>query len=113
MRTVKTLFGSTLVLETLFEKLKGLVFSKRVVQPLLFVFAREATAENAIHSFFCPHFDAIFINAQDVAVDALEVRSSRFFICPAKPFKYLIETFPGDIKKYKVKAGMKLVVGVG
>ena len=113
MRSIKTVFGETLVLESLFEKMRGLMFSSRVKQPLLFVFSREATAENSIHSFFCPHFDAIFMDSDGVVVGAVEVHSTKPFICPSKPFKFLIETFPGDIAKHKVHKGLRLVVGVG
>ena len=110
MRCVKTAFGQTLVLESFWEKLRGLMFAPRVEKPLLFVFTNERSSENAIHSLFCPAFDAIFINSNGVVVGAFEVRSPKLFVCPEEQFKFLVETFPGDIKKREIKIGVKVGV---
>lgn len=110
MRSVKTAFGQTLVLESFWEKLRGLMFAPRVEKPLLFVFTNERSGENAIHSLFCPAFDAIFINSKGVVVGAVEVRSTKLFVCPEEKFKFLVETFPGDIRKQEIKIGVKVGV---
>ena len=54
------------ILSTFTEKAWGLMFSKSVKTPLLFVF--ESSGRHGIHSFFCPPFDAVFLdeNFRDV-----------------------------------------------
>lgn len=81
------------VLRTFFQQLHGLMFSKAADVPLLFVLAEPRRF--AIHSMFCPPFDAVFLDAQCRVIDVVEVRSTRLWIQPRREALYLIEGPPG------------------
>ncbi len=81
------------VLKTFREQLWGLMFSKRVHEPLLFVLP--TPRRFAIHSLFCPHFDAVFLDAQRRVIDVFAVRSIRLWIRPRRVALYLVEGPPG------------------
>ncbi len=88
------------VLRTFAQQLRGLMFSKRVDVPLLFVLPEPRRF--AIHSMFCPPFDAVFLDAQCRVIDVFSVRSTRLWIQPRPPAAFLIEGPPGfgdDLKE--------------
>src|SRR3989338_11367135 len=87
------------ILSTFTEKAWGLMFSKSVKTPLLFVF--ESSGRHGIHSFFCPPFDAVFLDENFRVVDRLAVRTLRFWIAPKSNARYLIEAAPGFAKRLK------------
>ena len=90
------------------EKRRGLMFRSKAV-PLLFEFDSEARSANAIHSFFCPRFDAVFLDGSRRAVDIREnLAPWNPWIAPKKPAKYLLELPAGEAQKKRVKAGEKL-----
>ncbi len=90
----KKLFKASLA-SSFSEKARGLMFSRKAF-PILFEFSREGTWENSIHSFFCPRFDAVFLDKQKRVVSVEKnIRPFRFFIVSEKPCKFLLELPPG------------------
>lgn len=81
------------VLRTFAEQLRGLMFSRNADVPLLFVLPEPRRF--AIHSMFCPPFDAVFLDAERKVIDVFAVRSTRFWIQPRREALYLIEGPPG------------------
>ncbi len=81
------------VLRTFRQQLWGLMFSPRVREPLLFVLS--APRRFAIHSLFCPPFDAVFLDADSRVIDVFAVRSIQLSIRPRREALYLIEGPPG------------------
>ncbi|MBI5226672.1 DUF192 domain-containing protein [Candidatus Micrarchaeota archaeon] len=77
------------VLTTFSQQLMGLMFSKSVPVPLLFVLPEPRRF--AIHSMFCPPFDAIFLDAQMRVIDTFAVRDIQLWIQPRSEALYLIE----------------------
>ncbi|MBI5036918.1 DUF192 domain-containing protein [Candidatus Micrarchaeota archaeon] len=94
------------VLTSFFDKGWGLMFSSKVREPLVFVFA--CSAKHGIHSFFCPDFDAVFLDEEFKVVDKFEVRSSQPWLEPKSEARYLIEAEPGFASN--VKEGQRLGV---
>ncbi|VVB67460.1 putative ACR [Candidatus Norongarragalina meridionalis] len=84
-----------------FPKFRGLMFRREAV-PLLFVFDSEARERNAIHSFFCPVFDAVFMDGRKKIVGIERgIAPWRPAIFPKKPFAYLLELPVGVSKGLK------------
>ncbi|MFH0713298.1 MAG: DUF192 domain-containing protein [Candidatus Micrarchaeota archaeon] len=77
----------------------GLMFSREVKQPLLF----HGKGRISIHSFFCPVFDAVFLDEKHRVVKTLTVMPWNSLIA-ANAF-HLIELPSGTIAKYKIKKG--------
>lgn len=75
------------------------MFSAKVTLPLLFVF--ESPGRHAIHSFFCPAFDAVFVGGDGRVVDVFEVRSWGPWFAPKKDAKFLVEAKPGFARKIR------------
>lgn len=87
------------------EKVKGLMFLKKVEKRLVFVFKTDSAAP--FHSFFCPDFDIIFLDKDNVVREFYEIRTP-MIIHPRYRYRYVIETEPGFIKRYKVKEGDRI-----
>ena len=81
------------------KKFSGIMFRRRVGNPLVFTFNSEARFVNAIHSFFCVEFDAIFLDSKRRIVDIKRVKPFRPLVVSSKPCKYLIEAEAGYAKK--------------
>lgn len=77
-----------LVCEGIFDKIKGLCFSKNSL-PLLFSFNREVLLK--IHSFFCSEFLAIWFDEDFKEISRLKIKKNRLNISPRKKFRYLLE----------------------
>lgn len=77
----------------------GLMFSREVKQPLLF----HGKGRISIHSFFCPVFDAVFLDKKCQVVKALTVEPWNPLI--AVNAFHLLELPPGTIVKYKIQKG--------
>ncbi|NUN11117.1 DUF192 domain-containing protein [Candidatus Micrarchaeota archaeon] len=105
----KPAYSDALELKSFFSKLKGLMFSSRVEKPLVFFFTNSARTENAIHSFFCPRFDAVFISKDFIVVDVFEnIAPWNPFISSSRDAKYLVETFPFDAAKKGFRKGVRV-----
>ncbi|PIT85819.1 hypothetical protein COU36_01105 [Candidatus Micrarchaeota archaeon CG10_big_fil_rev_8_21_14_0_10_59_7] len=81
-----------------FSKFRGLMFRREAV-PLLFVFDSEARERNAIHSFFCPRFDAVFMDRRKRIVGVEKnIAPWKIAVFPRKAFGYLLELPVGGAK---------------
>ena len=66
-----------------------------VQQPLLFIFPNTGRHSNAIHSFFCPPFDAAFISPRMRVVHYIpNILPSNPLITPLKDCSMLVEAPP-------------------
>jgi uncharacterized membrane protein (UPF0127 family) len=83
------------------------MFSGARFAPLLFDFGRSARAANSIHSFFCPRFDAVFLDERKRVTSVATIPPWRLFV-PARASRYLIELPEGDAAERGVKPGVKL-----
>ncbi len=81
------------VMDSFLKRLAGLLFAARVDTALLFVFPQSGI--HAIHSFFCPAFDAVFLDDACRVVDVFQVRHWGPWFAPRTPAKYLVEAEPG------------------
>ena len=89
------------VLATLPSQARGLMFAKKA-RPLLFVFP--SYKRRCIHSFFCPVFDAVFLDGKKKVVAIYpKVQRGRSSICADSA--YLLECLPGTALKFKIKLG--------
>ena len=79
---------------------KGLMFSKRVELPLIFVFRKDV--RHSFHSLFCPAFDIVFLNKDNETVYCEEVRAAKK-ISPKTGYRYAVEAPPGFIKKNGIR----------
>lgn len=93
---------------TFYEKLKGIMFKRKLKKPMLFSFSKEASLENSIHSLFCfVTFDAIFLDENKKVVQTITVKPFTLNITP-KPCKYLIEAPEGSVEKFKIRNGIRM-----
>lgn len=100
------LLWKALLARSFAEKTAGLMFKKKAF-PLLFEFGSPGTKRNAIHSFFCPQFDAVFLDSQKRVVFILKnTRPFLLFLYPPFPSQFLLELPPGEAAK--VRKGEKL-----
>ncbi len=83
------------------SKFTGLLFKKSCSIPLLF----SEKGRISIHSFFCPEFDALFLNEKGVIVKATTVKPCK--VLNVNCF-FLFECPPGSIERFKLKKGDKL-----
>ena len=90
-----------------FKKTRGIMFSPPRFSPLLFDFGRSARGANSIHSFFCPVFDAVYLDAGKRVTHIETVRPWRFFV-PAAASRFLIEMPAGAAKRAGLRPGIKL-----
>ena len=93
---------TALAAKTLFEKARGLMFRAKAI-PLLFDFGRDGSRANAIHSIFCPVFDAVFLNERKRVVCIMEnVKPFQLLLYSQKPCRFLIELPQGESRKVKM-----------
>ncbi len=93
--------------DSLFSKARGIMLSAPRFKPLLFDFGRSARAANSVHSFFCPVFDAVFLDECKRVTQAESVRPWRFFV-PAAASRFLIELPEGEAKRFGLVKGAAL-----
>lgn len=88
--------------ESFLERASGLMFKRKAV-PMVFDFKREGTRANAIHSFFCPVFDAVFLDSQKrVSCVFREVKPWIALLAPSRRSRFLIELPAGESAKVRV-----------
>lgn len=85
-----------------FSQFIGLMFRAKCVWPLLF----KCSGRIAIHSLFCPSFEAVFLDKQRRVVKILQVTPGQRGIA-ANAF-YLLELPPGTVARFKIKKGDEL-----
>jgi uncharacterized membrane protein (UPF0127 family) len=71
------------------RKFTGLMFKNKETYALLFDFNRPV--RQAIHSFFCPEFLAVWLDNKNRFIECKIVCPNRFFIRPTKKFSKLLE----------------------
>jgi uncharacterized membrane protein (UPF0127 family) len=89
------------------KKARGIMFSGARFAPLLFDFGRSARGANSIHSFFCPVFDAVFLDSGKKVTQTETIAPSRFFV-PRETPRFLIELPAGAAKRFGLRRGVKL-----
>ena len=78
-----------IVCDNYFSKFRGLMFrGKEFSKPLLFVFKNPN--RQAIHSFFCEPFLAVWLFNDEIIEQKLIV-PNKISVTPAKKFNYLLE----------------------
>lgn len=82
---------------SIFSKARGLMFKKKS-KPLLFVY--DYKTSEAIHSFFCLPFVAIWLDDEKI-IDIKYVKPWRIYIKPSKKFDKLLEIPVGN-KEFKM-----------
>jgi len=90
------------------EKVFGIMFSHARFSPLIIEFGLEARGLNAIHSFFCPSFDAVFLDSRKRVVDVARVKPFSFSIVSRAPCKFVVELPAGNAQRLKLSKGLKL-----
>ena len=73
--------------KTFFQKMHGLMFRKKG-KSLLFYFNKNSS--EAIHSFFCVNFIAIWFNGNQI-IDLKYIKPNQFYIRPKEKFDKLLE----------------------
>jgi len=89
------------------RKARGIMFNGPRFEPLLFDFGRSARGANSIHSFFCPVFDAVYLDEGKRVTDVATIPPWRFFV-PCAPSRFLIELPEGEAKRLGLTKGVKL-----
>ncbi len=92
------------VMSSFYERARGLMFRSKAT--CLFFEFEEGRIRNAIHSFFCPTFLAVFADRRKKIVDKKIVFPFHAFIVPKKKFKFLLEVPISLNKNFKI--GSKL-----
>ena len=85
-----------------FGQFIGLMFRATFSTPLLF----NGNDRIVIHSFFCPEFDAVFLNKQRRIVKLVKVKPWTPKIAASAVF--LFECPAGTIEKFKLRNGSEL-----
>ncbi len=80
----------------------GLMFSGKVTKPLLFY----GNGRISIHSFFCPFFEAVFLDKNGKIVKVCKVAPWTPLVA-ANAF-FLFEMPSGTVSKFKLKKGDEL-----
>jgi len=62
----------------------------------------------SIHSFFCPIFDAVFLDRAKRVSEIYDRISSGRMITPKLPAAYLVEFPAGTVKRKGIKKGMAI-----
>ncbi len=93
------------IMNDLLSQIKGLMFSKKIKVPLIFVFKKDVKL--LFHSAFCPKFDIVFLDKNKRTVYTEEVRKMKI-IKPKNYYRYVIEAAPGFIKQNRIRKKTKI-----
>lgn len=110
MRSIIVLKGKKRIFQALetqsrFEKAKGIMFKSADFIPLLFEFDSLSRRKNAIHSFFCTPFEAVFLDEKKRVTDLQRVPPNQLLVLPKINSLYLVEAPVGTIKKHAIREG--------
>jgi len=95
--------------DTALKRAMGIMFRGRVKRPMLFVFPYPGRI--SIHSFFCPRFDAVFLDERKRVTETYEnIRAGRL-IAPKWMAAYLVEFPPNTVSKEGIRKGMTVSFG--
>ncbi len=98
----KVIFFNDFEKTGIFSQFIGLMFRKTFFMPLLF----QGNGRMAIHSFFCPIFEAIFIDKNKKIIKICFFSPRKAIVCPNAFF--LLECPSGTVFKFKLKKGDEL-----
>lgn len=104
----KSLLWKARVLCTRAELASGIMHSPRHFEPALFLFPSVSRWRNAIHSFFCPPFDAVFVDEKRKVLNVVRVAPNNLLVVPRARAKYLLELPAGEAERKRLKIGEKL-----
>lgn len=90
--------------DSAFKRAMGIMFRKQIDRPMLFIFPTRG--RTSIHSFFCPKFDAVFLDYNRRVIDSYERIGPGQIIIPRERVNYLIEFPPGTISKERIRKGV-------
>ena len=111
-RGKSVLWRGVALTKTPFERMRGIMFSRPgSFPPTVIAFPRPGRRRNAIHSFFCPVFDAVFLDATGHVVDVIpQVKPNNPLIVPKAPASSVLELPAGDAGRKSIRIGEVLVV---
>lgn len=110
-RRGRVLWPDCRIAGTAFERMRGIMFSPERFPPLLIRFNSQGRKRNALHSFFCPPFDAVFIDASGRVVDVLApAPKNSAFVVPRQAYESVIELAAGEAGRNSVAVGDVLVL---
>lgn len=90
------------IMQTPFQRMMGLMFKRKVTEPLLFVFPTVNRHANSIHAFFCPYFDAAYLSEDGVVIDYFQnVAPYTALIVPTEDPAMLVEAPPNSLSGLK------------
>ncbi|OIO26289.1 hypothetical protein AUJ14_02125 [Candidatus Micrarchaeota archaeon CG1_02_55_22] len=92
--------------------MRGIMLSQERFPPLLIRFNAPGLKRNALHSFFCPSFDAVFLDSSGRVVDVMApAPRNSAFIVPRQAYESVIELSAGEAERKGVATGDVLVIG--
>jgi len=95
--------------ESIFEKMKGLMFRKKLDHALVFKLKKPTRIGASIHSFFVFFpFDIVWVRKNKVVDLREKVAPFTLNLTPKKEADFFIELPAGSIKKKKIKEGSKI-----
>jgi uncharacterized membrane protein (UPF0127 family) len=96
---------------TLWKRMRGLMFRKRIDKPLIFILPRKTRFEASIHMFFVFFpIDLVYLDENWKVVDLREkIAPFTLNVTPIAPAKYFIELGAGSIKKFKIRIGNRIL----
>jgi len=110
-RRGRVLWPDCRIAGTAFERMRGIMFSQPRFSPLLIRFNAQGRKRNALHSFFCPPFDALFLDSSGRVVDVLaHAPRNSAFIVPRQAYESVIELAAGEAESKGVAVGDVLVL---
>ena len=95
--------------DSMFKRALGIMFRERISRPMLFVFPY--TGRISIHSFFCPLFDAVFLDSRKRVIEIHERIPPGRMITSDGQSRYLIELPPGAAARMRLKKGTVIKFG--
>ncbi|VVB73549.1 putative ACR [uncultured archaeon] len=95
--------------DTILARAVGIMFRKRIGKPMLFVFP--ASGRVSIHSFFCPRFDAVFLDDRKNVTELYENIGPGHLITPKRKAAYLVEFPPNTASRRGIHRGTIIKFG--
>lgn len=97
------------IADTFWKKFAGIMFRGEHRHLMLFPLEKETRTGAAIHSFFCPPFDVLWLDSNKKVVDLRkDIGPWNPNLMPKKECFYILEAPVGYIRNKKIKIGTKL-----
>lgn len=104
----RVLWRQCLYAENSFERAKGIMFWRSVTRPYVIAFRQKDRKLNAIHSYFCPPFDAVFLDRRGVVVDVVPDIPAGRLVTPAADCTAILECPPGGAAAKRITRGKRI-----